>query len=541
MFTGTKELLILILKRERVKLPLWILGITLSLIAMVPTLKGLYGSQESLTSLYNLIGTNPSFLFLTGPMDKPTFGALFTIETLLWWGLAIAFMNTLFIISHTRQDEEIGALELILSARVHRFAGLISALIVAFFANLLITLLIGGGLSMMNVDWQDGNIWLYATSLGLFGFTWAAIAAVIAQLFASSHTANSVLASLIALTFVVRGFGDFLGTKNSNGLLEAAWPSYLSPFGWLEMAKPLVFASWQPLWLFAIPLAVFIPLSFYLLSNRNLGSGIIPARKGKTRASAFLQTPLGLTWKLQKNIFFAYLTAVTAMATMIGSLVPQIANVYKNSPQIEQLFEAMGGTNSMIPAFITSMLVFIVMMVIAYALQALGKLRSEESHGRLEVLLSTKLSRIHWLGLHSLIALFGSAVLLLFSGLLLALSVNASAKDLHINFGNYILSALQYWPIVALFVGLYLLLFGLFPKASGTVTWFYFGFVAFIAWLAPMLNLKQWILNLSPMAHIASAPAQEIKAEPIAVVTLLAAVLIGIGIYFWRNRDVRNS
>lgn len=87
------------------------LSVVVSLIAMVPLLKNVYGDQQSLQMVYQTFSINPAGLFITGPMDAPTFGAMMTIETLLWWGLAVAFMNVL-IVRHTRQNEETGAQEL---------------------------------------------------------------------------------------------------------------------------------------------------------------------------------------------------------------------------------------------------------------------------------------------------------------------------------------------------------------------------------------------------------------------------------------------
>ncbi|MFT4246145.1 MAG: hypothetical protein QM571_06490 [Micrococcaceae bacterium] len=540
MFTGVKELIILILKRERIKLPIWILAISLSLVSMVPLLKDTYGSTDSLTVLYKTVSTNPALVFLAGPIEAPTFGALMTLETMLWWGLAIAFMNTIFIIRHTRQNEETGALELVLSARVHRFAGLIAAIIVAFFANLILTLIIGAGLAVTDVDWKDGNGWLYAIALGLFGFVWAVFASIAAQLVESARSANSILASLIGVGFVLRGVGDFLGKSNSQGLLESKWPSYLTPFGWLELTHALTSAKWSALWVFVVVAIVLMPVGFLLLVNRDLGSGAIAARKGKSRASVFLRTPLGLTWKLQQNIFIGWLVAVIAMVATIGFLVPQVSNIYESSPGIVQMIEAMGGSDAMIPAFISAMLGIVVLMVLAYVLQALSKLRGEESNGHLEVLLSTKLSRLQWFALHTIVALVGGAIMLAISGWLMAASVNAGSDNLHADIGKYTISGLQYWPILALFTGFYILLFGIFPKATGAVTWLYYGFVVFATWLAPMLKLKQWVMDLSPMSHIASAPAEAIKGEPQLVITGISIALIAIGTYAWRNRDVLN-
>jgi ABC-2 type transport system permease protein len=91
---------------------------------MIPVLSETYAKPETLEALFGQFSTVPAGLFLTGPMDGADFGSLFTIETVLWWGLVIAFMNTLLVVRHTRQSEETGAMEMLLSTRASRFAPL---------------------------------------------------------------------------------------------------------------------------------------------------------------------------------------------------------------------------------------------------------------------------------------------------------------------------------------------------------------------------------------------------------------------------------
>ena len=80
---GLWTMIRLILRRDRVKLPLWIGGIVVTLVAMIPLLRNVYGDAASLAGVYAGISSNPAGLFMTGPMDGPTFSAFMTIETLL--------------------------------------------------------------------------------------------------------------------------------------------------------------------------------------------------------------------------------------------------------------------------------------------------------------------------------------------------------------------------------------------------------------------------------------------------------------------------
>jgi ABC-2 type transport system permease protein len=538
MLRGTGTLIGLILRRDRLKLPIWIVCIVAFLLAMVPLLRDVYGDEASLTSLYQTFGANPAGLFLTGPMDAPSFGALMTIETILWWGLAVAFMNVLLVVRHTRQNEEMGAQELILSGQVHRGTGLVAVLVVALLANSAIAVGIGAGFGMLDTPWSADQGWLYGLAMGLFGFVWAAIAAVVVQLVASARSANGILAGLIGAAFLLRGIGDFMGRADTAGLMQPTWLSWLSPFGWLQATRPLTFPEWWPL---LIPVGItvaFMTAAFFLLGKRDVGAGILPSRKGRARASAFLRTPIGLTWHLQKNIFIGWLIGVVAMVVTIGVLVPQMSHVYESSEATKSLIAAMGGTGAIIPAFLSAMLSIVILMVIAYAVQGLGKLRSEESSGHLENLLATRFSRFKWLTLHAAVVTVGGACMLALSGAVLAWCVDV-ASDYQIDIWEYTVAGLSYFPLLLVFVGAYILLFGIVPRVAGVVVWVYYGFVAFMSWLGPLLKLNQQILDVSVMTHIAAAPAEEIIVRPLVIMLAVAVGCIVIGGVLWRHRNLQ--
>lgn len=537
MFAGTWTFVKLILRRDRIKLPIWVVSITAFLLAMIPLLRDVYGDTASLATLYQSFGTNPAGLFLTGPMDAPTFGGLMTIETVLWWGLAVAFMNTLLVIRHTRQNEEIGAQELILSGQVYRSAGLRAVLIIAFLANLIMTLGLGWGMSVMENSWGTNGAWLYALAMGLFGFVWAAIAALVAQLVESTRSANGMLAGLIGAAFIARGIGDFMGTTDANSLVQPMWLSWLSPFGWMQATRSLTFPEWWPLLVPVAFVAVAIPTAFWLLGRRDVGAGLLPDRKGHARATRWLKTPLGLTWYLQKNIFIGWLVGVLAMAVTIGVLIPEMSHVYESSENTKAFIEAMGGTGAMIPAFLSAMLSIIALMVLAYAVQGMGKLRSEESSGHLESLLATRFSRLKWLTLHSAVVTGGGAFMLALSSASLALCVNL-ASDISVSVWEYTWAGLSYVPALLLFVGLYVLLFGVVPRAVGLILWVLYGFTAFMSWLGPLLRLDQWIMNLSPLSHLAAAPAETVLVAPLLIMLTASLMMLLLGSTYWRHRNL---
>lgn len=537
--TGLWNMIRLILRRDRLKLPLSIGGFTITTLAMIPLLRNVYANSETLSMMYATLNSNPAIRFMAGSMDAPDLGSLVTIELLIWFGLALAFINTLFIVRHTRHNEEIGAQELLLSGRAHRMSGLAAALIVAFGMNSLITLSLGVGLSLVDVTWGIDQSWLFAIAMGGFGFVWAAISAIVVQLVESGRSANSILAGLIGVGFILRGIGDFSAKLDDKGLLQPSWVSNLSPFGWLQATRPLTESNWQPLLISLIFSIVVSMLGFYLLSRRDVGAGILPSSKGKIRASRFLSTPLGLTIYLQKNIFMGWLVAILVMVITIGALVPQMADIYNSSEEMRGMIQAIGGTGELIPSFISAMLAIMSLMVYAYAIQSLLKMRNEEVRGHLESLLATRVSKVKWLWQHIAVITIGGATLLGVMGAAIALCINL-LSDYSVDVWKYTVAGLAYLPILAAFMSLFLLLFEVLPRLASGITWLYFGFVAFALWLGPIIELDEKIMNFSIMEHVSTPPVEEILWWPLATITIGAIALIFTGITAFLQRDLKN-
>ena len=214
-----------------------------------------------------------------------------------------------------------------------------------------------------------------------------------------------------------------------------------------------------------------------------------------------------------------------------------MTEIFESSAEMKALVTALGGQGALVPTFLSAMLSIMALMVLAYVVQALGRLRSEESNGHLENLLATRFSRLSWLGLHAATALVGGAVMLALMGAVLAVLVNTTS-DFSVNMGEYVLAALSYWPLLAAFAGGYIVLFGILPRAAGVVAWVYFGFVLFMSWLAPVLGLPQWIMNLSPIEHMAAPPAEDIVWRPLIIIASVALGLLVLGCIAWRNRNL---
>ena len=327
---------------------------------------------------------------------------------------------------------------------------------------------------------------------------------------------------------------------NHGGLIQPMWISYLSPFGWMQATRALTYPEWWPLVIPALFIVVAIIWAFFLQGVRDVGAGLLPACKGRDRAKPFLRTLPGLTWYLQKNIFLGWFIGTLSFIMIIGWLVPEMADVFDSSEFTQQLIQAIGGMGAIIPAFLSTFLMLTAIAVIGYVMQGLSKMRSEEAKGYLENLLATRVSRFKWMAFHVGMVIDCSILILVSSGIVLAVSTNL-LTDVSVSVWDFTLAAFSYVPVVLAFIGVYVLLFGLIPRAAGAIVWSYYGFIAFATWVGPMIGLPEWLMNLNIMKHVAAAPANEIVIVPLLIITGVAVAAYVVGNIVWRNRDLATS
>jgi len=84
------------------------------------------------------------------------------------------------------------------------------------------------------------------------------------------------------------------------------------------------------------------------------------------------------------------------------------------------------------------------------------------------------------------------------------------------------------------------LLFGLVPRAVGAA-WAFLGFVAFAGFLGPLLQLPDWVYDLSPVDRIPNVPVADFSVWPLIGLTLIAVAMIAIGLVGFRRRDLTGA
>lgn len=293
IYKNTGVLSRFILRRDRLRIPVWLISLATITFLVAEAFTDLYATEADRLGIAETM-KNPAMAAMVGRgygLDNYTNGAMFAHQMLLFSGLAVAIMCILLVARHTRTDEEDGRIELIRSLPTGRLSNLSATLFVMFGVNIVLALLIGFGLYALRIDSMDleGSL-LYGAALGAIGIFFTAMTAVFAQASENSRGTIGLSFTVLGIAYLVRAVGDA-----GNEMI-----SWFSPLGWVLGAEVYVNNYWWPI-LLTVGVAIAISiLALYLNAIRDLESGFIPARPGWKYASAFLQSPLGLTVRLQR-------------------------------------------------------------------------------------------------------------------------------------------------------------------------------------------------------------------------------------------------
>lgn len=531
VLAGTGPLVRFMLRRDRVRLPLWILAIALFTMASVASLPGLYPNDSDRQARATLM-QNPGTRAISGPgygLDDYTFGAMVSHEFLSWTAIFVALMSIFAVVRHTRNEEETGRAELVRSSRVGRHATMTAALTVTVGANLVLAVALALSVGSLGVeDVGLASSLLFGAALASVGVVFAGVAAVTVQFNQHARGASGLAGVAFALAYMLRAAGDM--TEVGGGV--ASW---LSPVGWAQQTRVYVDDRWWPLLLSLGLTVILVATAYWLSTRRDVGASLVQTRPGPAHASARLSSAPGLAWRLHRAAVLWWSVAIFIFAYGYGTLASEIEEFVAEMSVIQDAISDIGGT--IIDAWISVIiLVFAVVTAVFGVLVAL-RARSEENGGRAEPVLATRVSKPKWLASHLAVALGGSALLMFLTGLGLGLSVSQSLGDSEM-LGRVLGAALAHVPATWLMVGIAASLFGLVPRATPLV-WGVIAYAGLVGWLGVLLRFPDWVINLSPLGHTPLLPAEAVRWTPLVVMTAIAAALVVAGLAGIRRRDLQ--
>jgi ABC-2 type transport system permease protein len=126
-------------------------------------------------------------------------------------------------------------------------------------------------------------------------------------------------------------------------------------------------------------------------------------------------------------------------------------------------------------------------------------------------------------------------------GLVAGLAHGLRAGDLGGQLPRVLGGALVQLPAVLVLAGVGAALFGLLPRLVVGATWAILAVVLAVTVFGEPLQLSQWLLDLSPFAHLPRLPAAAFTATPLLWLLLAAGLLAAAGLAAFRRRDLVSS
>lgn len=528
--TGTWGLVRLILRRDRVLTPLWVLFLGLVPLSYVASIDGLFPTAAQRQAYADLSAHNAGFVALYGRLYGSGLG-----ELVAWRAgflpVVAGLFSILAVVRHTRAEEDSGRRELLGSTVAGRHAPLAAALATTFAADLVLGAVLALGMTGQGLP--AAGSWAFGAQLAVAGCVFAAVAAVAAQLTGGAGGARGIAIGVLGAAYLLRVTGDV--SALGDGALS--WVSLVSPLEWPARIRPYGENAWWPVALTAAATVALALAAGVLSARRDIGAGLLPPRLGRAQARPGLRSPLALAWRLHRGLLCGWVAGFAVLGVVLGYLAGSIADLVRDAPQMADVFARLGGAAGLVDDYFATVTGLFGLIASAYAVQATLRARAEETGGRAEPVLATAVGRLRWLGGHLVFSLLGPAAALASAGVATGLAHGLDAGDAGRQVPRLLAAALVQLPAVWVLAGLTVALYGLLPRLT-PAGWAAPVFCLLVGMVGAAIGLDQWVLDISPFTHVPRLPADQAGPVPLLWLSAVAAALTAAGLAAFRRRDL---
>lgn len=488
------------LRRDRLQLVLWIVGTALLAYSSITAVFDTYGEEHDRREILGVAIATRTILVFRGTPNGVDDGAFAFFLLFAWLALMGGLMSTFLAVRHTRQEEEQGRAEAVAATPAGRILPMTATVVHGVLANVALGLFIALALVANGLDVGGSFVWGIATTVS--GVAFLAFGLFAAQLFRTSRGANGLSVTFVLAAYLLRGIGDAAGTPSDDLLhVTPAWPSRLSPIGYGQFTGAYVENDLTPLLIPLLFAAALIALVFGLQAVRDQGASLLAGRAGRASARPLLSSSFGLAWRLNTSILLSWTAGAIAtglLATSLSSVIDQAAT---DAPQVlEVLRNAIGSDASIEEAFVAVFYGIVGILAACCAVQVGIRARQEEAHGSAELVLGTPVPRVRWLLEYWIVGVI-VIVVVLAAAALAGIAGAGSAADPESLIPIVLEAAAAQLPACLVFLGLTLLVFAFLPRATIPIGWTTVGIAAILGTWGPILQIPEWLVDLSPFAH----------------------------------------
>ncbi len=438
-----------------------------------------------------------------------------------------------------RGQEENGRWELLLSgpysssqATLKSILGIVATLGSSFLVfGLVLALLSSEGVFRLSL----GGSFYFALSVISGSLIGLGIGAITSQLAPTRRNATLYAVTPIIVLFIIRSI--------ANTISGLTWLKNITPFGWIDKLRPFYHA--QPIWLLVLALfgLICITSAILLSAKRDLNQSFISDKDSAKPKFGLLGSQVGFNFRLLRNVLFGWMFGGVAFATLIASIDKTVARTLSGGGSgkgrlIKTFSDLTGNPDSRIEvAYLSAAGFFIVTLLLIMVANYLVTLKEEETSGRLDNLISGKLSRGHWLYAR-LGLVIGAAFLIIFTSNIVIWAL-ASAQGINVSFLTLSFGGLNILGPLLMLLGLGVLAYGLAPKFLSIIMYSVIAWSFTIDIISSALKLGKGFSSTSLLHYVSLVPAANPNWRTFSIIGLLGLSGILLGAIAFDRRDLQ--
>ena len=536
------------LRDYRVAILGWGVGMGLVIVSPMASVSELVKTPEARAALLSLAA---SFSWNADAIKADTIGGYATFKI----GIFIFLMVIWPILAGSRMlrgEEDRASLDVLLSVPRSRVRVAVEKLAAMWTALLAMAVLIGilaylGGIAF-KADFTFVDALLFGLNLALICAVFGAVALLVSQFTHERGPAAGWTAGLLLVLIVV----DMVHRVIPN----TEWISRLSPIYYYNLSKPLIagYGASAGAMLFLLALALILSgAAIWLFARRDVGDTVALPRilRLPPRPATSSKLPVG-DWSLSSvyarslgviampTLWWALLVAGWAgwIVVVVKQIEAKLGTLYAGSPVLQDLLKNLSGGNSDFNAsFLGAMFGILPIFLMAFAVTQVNRWASDESDGRLDLVLSAPRSRARVL-LGRFAALSTAAAVIGLAALVATL-VASSASGVTLNTANVVAATLGLIPMGLLVAAIGFLAAGWLRTAADTglvsfllAAWF------FISFVGPELKLPEATLRLSAFYYYGTPLLHGLQVANMAVVVAVGAIALVLGTLRFSRKDI---
>ncbi len=491
-----------------------------------------YPDEEGRALLALTLANNRALVAMLGtPRRLDTVSGFVTWRSSLGLVIVIGIWGLLASTRILRGDEESGRWEFLVSQPISSRGATAVATAALWTSSLFIFvgLLLGMVLAVPRGELRMPDSMAFAASHTLIGILFASVGAVTSQMFLQRRTANLAAGGLFVASLLARAVAA--GSEN------LSWASWTTPVGWLDEVRPYAGVRPGPLLLLAASAGAISGVAVWVARQRDVGDALMRRSESGPTRGILLGNVIGDSVRLTLGGFLGWLAAAVAINFTFGAMAPSLMKALVESQAFERFRFFIPFDLVTVKAYLGFTLQLTVGIVVCLMAAAhVAAVRIEEATGRLDVLVSSSISRRGWIWPRLLVGTCELGVVGVAGAMAAWLGQAAFGGD--VGAAAAAGASAAFLPLAFLYLGAGVAAMGVAPRATAGFAWSSVIVSFFIYWIGALLEAPRWILGLSPFYHLAPAPLRPVNLVSASVMAVLGAALTALGVECFARRDL---